>query len=392
MIATRNRALDAVRASATATAVLATPFRRGDGDHGGAGLARRAPEFLKKRRGRLREGGSGPIDHRIRRARIEKVVQPRQDRRTVMRRHGNAAGRDHGRRARWHGCGKPFCQQRGQETQKQSRGDRRANDQHAFGRTRCSGHRRARDHPRVGILDDVLVLRFAQARDEGFVHRPRGLRVGFQRLELNACEILGACLLLRLREARLQRSDLRAGHKDVVGDGSGEAIDLGGDLVLEISFLCLDRRHLGMQRTVFRGEFGFLRDQRSLLRAQLHDQRRCEDLGNIRSVAGLRQGRDAIASRLLLREIGLGKDQLVADGTDLLVREGRAVARLVQIVIGLVSLHRGFIGLHLIRKLTGAVDEPSCRPAADRALGLDLILDIGIDQRIGDERSLTGIT
>ena len=100
---------------------------------------------------------------------------------------------------------------------------------------------------------------------------------------------------------------------------------------------------------------------------------------------------NAVVGRLLLRQVGFGEHELVADRGDLLIGERRAVSRFVQIVVGLVALHRGFVGLELVRELLRAVDEPGRRLVADRALGLDLILDIGVDQRVGDQRGLIWI-
>ncbi len=87
----------------------------------------------------------------------------------------------------------------------------------------------------------------------------------------------------------------------------------------------------------------------------------------VRRVARLDQGRDALVGRLLLREVGLGGDELVGDRADLLVGERGAVGGFGEIVVGLVFLHRRFLRLELGGEIVRAPDEPVGRPGADGA-------------------------
>ena len=151
---------------------------------------------------------------------------------------------------------------------------------------------------RFGILDVVLVLGRAQARDEGFVHRARRSEIGFQRIQLDARYVVAGRLFFRAGEARLDRPDMGASDRQIAGDRIRDAGRFLGNLALQIALLRPDRDHLGMVGTVARRKVGLLTNEVAFLRAQLDDQRRGDDLRNVGRVSGAQQRLDAVVSWL----------------------------------------------------------------------------------------------
>jgi len=133
---------------------------------------------------------------------------------------------------------------------------------------------------------------------------------------------------------------MRLRHHHIIGGAGGEAAHFLGDLDIQITFLFLDRLHPGMQRAIFAGEVTFLGEEGRLLAAQLHDQWRGNDLGDIGWISRRHQLAYAIGDRLLFRQFGARRHDLGVDPDHLLVDDGIAGCGIVQIVFGLVALHR----------------------------------------------------
>ena len=152
----------------------------------------------------------------------------------------------------------------------------------------------------------VLALGLAQPLDEGFIHRAGGLGVGFHRLQLDPRHVLAARRAFGAAQARLKRRQMRFGGHHVIGGTGRQAVDFLGDLEVQVALLFLDRLHLGMQGPVAAGEIAFLRQKRGFLAAQLHDQGRRHDLGDIGGIARCHQLVDAVVYRLFLGQVGAG--------------------------------------------------------------------------------------
>ena len=143
---------------------------------------------------------------------------------------------------------------------------------------------------RIRILQAFLILDRGQAREERLVELARRFGLGFERAKFHGGQILaGGGALCRI-QAALQRTELGPRHGDVVGERAGDARAFLGDLLVEVAHLTVCREELGMLGTVGDRKRRALAQQFGLLRAQLDHQRRRDDLGDVRRIAGFHQG------------------------------------------------------------------------------------------------------
>ncbi len=101
-------------------------------------------------------------------------------------------------------------------------------------------------------------------------------------------------------------------------------------------------------------------------------------------MARLHERLDAVVTCCLGGQIGTRLDELCVDATHLLVDQRRAVCRIIEMVLGFIALYGSLVGLYLLRQQPDALQKPFGRLVRRVELGAQLLLDIGIHERVRD--------
>ena len=236
-----------------------------------------AADLLQQRCGGLREGGRRPVDHGIAGARIERAIQSGEDRRR-------------GYRGLWESdetlSRAPFVPARARRTAPSATpredqasipaGISRTKNESAFRRTRRAWYRRMRKDLRVGILDHALILRLTQALNESFGTSCASIARWIAAPAISRARGSGCPPASGLRKAPRKRANrARATTTSLEIEPAS--------LLTSVEILSCDRASAAASPPSWDGaghivEIGFLRNQCALLRAQLHDQRRRQNL------------------------------------------------------------------------------------------------------------------